>query len=258
MDEKTKKSLNSILMSIMQNLSDEEKAALNDSKGDTVKSLDEINAEWEAKIKMHIEAEEVAKAKEAEIERLQQCNIEQEFYNARFDDYKPFNATQKAALDAVKELVGKKTGKVILLGANGLGKTFLGAIAVKMLGGKMYTMFEISCLIREAYSPLAKKTELEILEELASVPMLFIDELGRSKSSEAERNWLSYVIDKRHTKKLPLMIGGNVHLQKNCSAHGCPHCFERFFGRDVQSRFLQNTRIVEMQGEDYRKCGGER
>lgn len=247
MDEKTQRAMNSLIMTFMSNLTAEDKAELEKLDGKELIDIEEMK--FQAAVEKH-NAENVNSGIAGNCEA---CNIEREFYNAKFDDYKPQNETQQKALNVVKELVAKKTGKVILLGANGLGKSFLGAIAVKLLGGKMYTIFEISCLIREAYSSLAKKTELEILEELASVPMLCIDELGRSKSSEAERNWLSYVIDKRHTRGLPLIICGNVHLMKDCSAHGCPHCFEKFFGRDVLSRFKQNTRIVSMQGKDWRE-----
>lgn len=248
MDEKTQRAMNSLIMTFMSNLTAEDKAELEKLDGKELIDLEE------SRLRATIAKRNAESLVENIAVDYATCNIEAEFFNAKFDDYKPQNETQQKALNAVKELVAtKKTGKVILLGANGLGKSFLGTIAVKMLGGKIYTMYEISCLIREAYSPLAKRTELEILEELASVPMLCIDELGRSRSSEAERNWLSYIIDKRHTRHLPLMILGNVHLMKDCSAHGCPHCFEKFFGRDVLSRFKQNTTIVSMQGKDWRE-----
>jgi len=245
MDAKTQHMMSSLFMSVMANLSEEEKREL--TTGLSGKELiEQADKNWQGVISEHCN-------RETSVEKsYENCNINSEFYNATFDDYKPFNDSQRQALDAVKELVEKKTGKVILLGGNGLGKTFLGTIAVKMLGGKIYTMFEISCLIRQAYSNLARKTELEILQELSTLPILCIDEIGRSKSSDTERNWLSYIIDNRHTRRLPTMILGNVHLMKHCTSHGCPYCFERFFGRDVLSRFKENTRLITLTGDDYR------
>ena len=130
------------------------------------------------------------------------------------------------------------------------------ASAAKALGGKVYTMYEISTMIRQAYSSLAKKTELEIVQELASVPMLFIDEMGRSKGSKAEQDWLSYILDKRHQRKLPFMLGTNSHLMRDCP-HGkqhCEQCFENFLGNDILSRLGQDSEIVTMyDAPDYRR-----
>ena len=80
-----------------------------------------------------------------------------------------YNSMAKAAMS---RLIERKHGKVILLGTNGCGKTNLGSVAVMALGGLILTMYEVSTMIRQSYSPLAKRTELEIVGELASVPLL--------------------------------------------------------------------------------------
>ena len=146
--------------------------------------------------------------------------------------------------------------KAAIVGSNGCGKTHLGSCAVKMLGGKVFTMYEISCQIRQAYSPLAKRTELDIVGELASIPMLFIDEMGRSKGSSAELNWLSYILDKRHQRGLPFMLSTNSHLMRDCpnGKKHCERCFENFLGNDILSRLGQDSEIVTMyDAPDYRR-----
>lgn len=190
------------------------------------------------------------------IESYKSMNIEREYWDKTLDDYKPVAPSQEKAKAAVMKLIEQKHGKVILLGANGCGKTHLGTCAVKALGGKVYTMYEISAMIRQAYSPLAKKSELEIVEELASIPMLFIDEMGRTKGSKAEQDWLSYVLDKRHQRFLPFMLGSNSHLMRDCP-HGkqhCEQCFENYLGNDIISRLGQDTEIIPMyDAPDYRR-----
>lgn len=205
------------------------------------------------------EAEE-QRRKESErkalIESYMEMNVEEEYWDKTVDDFKPLVQTQAKAKAAVKKLIEQRHGKVILLGNNGCGKTHLGSCAVKVLGGKVYTMYEISTMIRQAYSPLAKKTELEIVQELASVPMLFIDEMGRSKGSKAELDWLSYILDKRHQRSLPFILGTNSHLMRDCP-HGkqhCEQCFENFLGNDILSRLGQDSEIVTMyDAPDYRR-----
>lgn len=185
-------------------------------------------------------------------ENKKQKNIEREYWNKNFDSFEVLSESQGKALEAVKKLVQEKHGKVILLGTNGCGKTMLGSIAVDMLGGKIYSMYEISCMIRQCYSSLAKRTELEIVDELASIPMLVIDEIGRTKGSDAELNWLSYILDKRHTRNLPFMLLTNTHLKKHCSKGGCERCFENFVDNDILSRLRQDSRVITVEAPDYR------
>lgn len=194
----------------------------------------------------------------AELERVKrensyrERNIEPEFWNKSLDDYNPQTAEQEKALEAVKKLIAEKSGKIVLLGSNGVGKTMLGSMAVKALGGKILSMYEITTMIRQSYSAKAEKTELEIVQELASIPMLVIDEMGRTKGSDAELNWLSFILDKRHTRNLPFMILTNTHLSRNCPHNGCENCFERFVNNDVLSRLRQNTKIITIKAPDYR------
>lgn len=196
---------------------------------------------------------ELKKQKREEILRAQ--NIEPEYWEKKLSDYIPQTPEQGQALESVKKMIAGKSGKIILLGSNGVGKTFLGSMAVKALGGKILSMYEVAMLIRQSYSGKARQTEFEIVSELASIPMLVIDEIGRTKGSEAELNWLSYVLDKRHVRGLPFMILSNTHLMRDCKNKGCDGCFERFVSNDVLSRLRQNTKIITIKAPDYR-CKG--
>jgi DNA replication protein DnaC len=183
---------------------------------------------------------------------MQERNIEPEYFDKELDDFIPETKEQAEALSAVKEMIETRKGKIILLGSNGVGKTMLGSLAVKKLGGKILSMYEITTMIRQSYSPKAEKSELEIVKNLASIPLLVIDEMGRTKGSEAELNWLSYILDKRHTRQLPFMILSNTHLSRDCPKKGCEMCFERFVNNDVLSRLRQNSKIISIKAPDYR------
>ena len=214
--------------------------------------------EQEEEKKREEKEEENRKERERQdqIQRYKEMNIEKEYWDKTIDDYIPQCEAQKKAQDAVRRLIEKKHGKVILLGNNGCGKSHLGNAAVSALGGKVLTVYEVNAMIRQSYSMLAKKTELEIVEELASTPMLFLDEFGRVKGSKFNADWMSFVLDKRHQRGLPFMLAGNGHLRRDCpkGAEHCEDCFENYLGEDILSRLRQDTEVVTLyDAPDYRR-----
>lgn len=222
----------------------------------TASSCPICEAEAEREQERRAQERRAEAARLAMIARYEEMNIEKEYWNKTIDDYKPFCESQEKAKAAVERLIERKRGKVILLGANGSGKTHLGSVAVKSLGGKVLTMYEITTMIRQSYSMRAERSELEIVGELASTPMLFIDEMGRTKGSNAELNWLSHILDKRHQRGLPFMLGTNSHLMRDCpnGRKHCEQCFENFLGNDILSRLGEDSEIVTMyDAPDYRR-----
>lgn len=195
---------------------------------------------------------EVKRQKEYELQKLKDMNIEAEYINKELEDYQAKTSSQKKALESVQKLINGDVSKVILLGQNGVGKTMLGSIAVKKLGGAIYTMYEIATRIRQSYTHNARETELDIVKELATIPFLVIDELGRTKGSDVELNWLSYILDKRHTRKLPFMILSNTHPKSMCEKKGCPKCFENYLDSDILSRLREHSAVVIVEGDDFR------
>ena len=130
--------------------------------------------------------------------------------------------------------------------------TMLASVAAKELGGKIYSMYEISAMIRQSYTVRAERSELDIVNELASIPFLAIDEMGRSKGSDTEQNWLSFILDKRHTRHLPFMLMSNAHFSENCPTHGCSKCFETFMDSDILSRLQEDSKIIQVEADDIR------
>lgn len=212
--------------------------------------------EKERRLEEQQEKERKEKELQEKIQSYKSMNIENEFWGKTIDDYQPLCEAQQKAKDAVKRMIERRRGKVILLGNNGAGKSHLGNAAVSALGGKVLTIYEINAMIRQSYSALAKQTELEIVQELSSVPMLFLDEFGRTKGSKFEMDWLSFVLDKRHQRGLPFMLASNGHLKRDCP-HGknyCENCFENYLGEDILSRLRQDTEVVTLyDAPDYRR-----
>jgi len=200
-----------------------------------------------------IEQEENAKVASAFEIDMREMNIEPEFWDATIDTYQAEIPEQIKAVQTVKRLIAGEIQQIVMTGSNGTGKTHLAIAAVKELKGKIYTMYEITTRIRQSYSPRADETELEIVDELARLPMLAIDEVGRTKGSDAELNWLSYIIDKRHTRGLPTIIISNKHVRKHCPNGGCPDCLENYLSGDVMSRLTDNGVLLQFGWADWRK-----
>ncbi len=184
--------------------------------------------------------------------RYAQMNIEPEFYTATLENYHAHTKSQQEALTACFALITKKQGEVLITGSNGVGKTHLACAVAKELKGAVYTMYEISCRIRHTYTTRAVESELEAVKKLSSLPFLAIDEVGRTKGGDAEKGWLSYIIDKRHTRSLPTMLLSNRPLERSLPKEKAQYSLESFLDSDIVSRFRGGA-IIEIDGQDARR-----
>lgn len=190
-------------------------------------------------------------------EHLRNAGVKEKFWSMTFDDYKPQNESQTKALALVKAIAEGGSRGLILCGPNGVGKTMLASLAVMALGGMVRKMYEIIIRIKASYKSNAKEDEQQILNELSSVPLLAIDEVGRQFGSESERNWLSYVIDERYERRLPTILISNLKLMRDCSdkEREIGSYLERYLGADSVSRLCECADIVSLEGKDFRRKG---
>lgn len=201
----------------------------------------------------HQEKKELeARQQEARRQELQDRGIEPEFINATLDNYRPENDSEAQALQSAMDLEAGRIKKLLLLGSNGTGKTHLADALVKSCNGIRITMFELSARIRAGFSQ--GKSELDILDDLLRYDLIVIDEVGRTKGSDSEKNWMSYLIDKVHTRNKKLLIISNRQTAKTLPPERRGEAFEYYFDNDVISRLRQDSRIVEVKGRD-RRCG---
>jgi len=188
----------------------------------------------------------------ADIERWKAMNIPPLYYNSTLENFNAYTPELENAVVKVNGLVTSKYQNIVMAGNHGNGKTHLACAALKIIGGSIYTIYEISCMIRESYTARGEKSELEIVKGLADSPLLVIDEVGRSKGSSSEVDWLSYIIDRSHSQGNRLIIISNAHVIADCKSGGCPMCFENYFEDDVLSRFQEHGSMIRFKGEDYR------
>lgn len=205
--------------------------------------------EYDAQFKAEVEAEKG----EAIIERWPSMGIPPMYYDATLDNFDPYSPNLKSALSATRKLVSGEYSSLVFVGGNGAGKTHLGIGALKQIGGAIYKMYGISCMIRATYTAKATETEQELLDRLARLPLLVIDEMGRTKGSDSELAWLSYIIDSSHANGNKLILISNNHARSDCPSHGCDKCLENYLGDDSISRLMEHGAVVKFKAEDYRR-----
>lgn len=213
------------------------------------------------------EAAENSKAKhikeQNKKEWLEAIGIKEQYEKATLENYKPTTESQQEALNCCKLLNEGEITKLVLLGSNGVGKTHLASALVKKHNGLLITAYEMFATYRGCFSPKARETELEIIKKFSRLPLLAIDEYGRTKGSEAEENFMSAIIDNRHSNNLPTLILSNLIRKKDCifysnnntACENCQrnNCLESRLTKDVISRLRENSKVILIEGEDYRR-----
>ena len=194
-------------------------------------------------------------------EWLKAIGVKADYETATLGTYEAKTDSQKAALNACKLLKDGDIKKLILLGSNGVGKTHLASALVKLMNGRIITAYEMFALYRSCFS--GQNSEIELLHKFSNYPLLVIDEFGRTKGSEAEENFLSAILDARHSDGLPTMILSNLirkrdclHYQNNkeaCKQRNCKGCLEMWLTSDLISRLREDTEVIVIEGEDYRR-----
>ena len=196
-------------------------------------------------------------------EWLENIGIKDNYEKATLENYQAITPSQKEALNCCRLIDNGGLKKLVLLGGNGVGKTHLASALVKKHNGLLITAYEMFATYRGCFSPKAKENELEVIKRFSSLPLLAIDEFGRTKGSEAEENFLSAIIDNRHSNNLPTLILSNLIRKRDCiffstdnkACEKCTrnNCLESRLTKDVISRLRENSQVVLIEGEDFRR-----
>lgn len=166
--------------------------------------------------------------------------VELLYLNAKVDDL------AKEVRDKLLEL--KYGQDVFMHGPVGVGKTFAMAALIRQYTYEGYECerinFDDFCVkVRSTMSPVATKTEWDMIEPLKHIDKLFIDDLGLRSQPETQFSYQTFysILNKRQERMLPTFVSSNKTIQQ---------LGQTFDGR-IASR-LQTALIIEMNGEDRR------
>ena len=140
---------------------------------------------------------------------------------------------------------------LIFRGSVGTGKTHLAAaIAIHLLNTQIPVVFgtatKLLGRIRQTYSEYSVTTERDIINSLATVDLLVVDDLGKENPTAWVQQTLYEVINTRYENNKPLIVTTNTKMK--ALADRMPEV-----GEAIVSRLLEMCHGVELGGPDRRK-----
>lgn len=178
------------------------------------------------------EVEEKAKRENRRRWAMRRSGLDGRFLDVTFDSFEPCSSAQQKVLQACREYasnVARDAGTGLwLIGPPGTGKTHLGSAIVRHLidersiGAAIFSGREIIRMLRSTWGKRSEasdwtggddawpNTEEGLIEDLGTISLLVIDEIGASFGSDAEQVQLFEIIDLRYKHRRPTVLLSNL------------------------------------------------
>lgn len=232
-----------------------------DWRGNKIARRCECSKCYEAERK-RLKEEEERRNKAIRIEKLKSRSLMDERYKEKqFSDLELINDSFinaynrcKKYCDVSREVFNKGYG-IYLWGNSGTGKTLLTSCMANELMEKEYTVlftnfFEILKAIRNTYNNKTTETDESIINNIAEVDFLFIDDLGtESLSKNSGDNFtqdkIFEIINKRYNKQKPTIFSSNYPIKDLVATRN-------FMDKTVDRINEMSSLVLKIEGESYR------
>lgn len=144
---------------------------------------------------------------------------------------------------------------LFFIGPPGIGKSHLAvavlkhAILFRGARGLFYDTRDLLRVIRSTYDPVARTTEVEILQPVMTADLLVLDDLGAEKTSEWVEETLNLIVNTRYNERRLTIFTSNFE-EKEQTGDG-DSLLERV-GFRIHSRLYEMCDFLEYDGADYR------
>jgi len=176
--------------------------------------------------------------------RHQQCG---------FNNYIADTNEMKNALDVAQGYVNSfqtrnaKGQGLLMLGAPGTGKTHLAAAICKDAIRQGYiSLFtgtlEAIQIIKQSYEKDSGYSELQAINQFVACDLLVLDEVGVQHHTDAERVYLSEIINKRYEHMKPTILLTNLNVEE----------LKKCMGQRVVDRLRHVNKVVVFNWESHR------
>lgn len=199
------------------------------------------------------------------------------FQSKDFANFDPEVEGASEAYYAAADFATHPEGWLLLLGGYGVGKTHLAAAIANYVvqDHRMQVYFAVAPdllhHLRSAYAPNAETTYDERFEQIRSVYLLIIDDLGAEQTTPWAQEKLYQIFNYRYNLRLPTVITSNVDLDRLdpricsrlCDPDLCRHVFMTsgdYRMRRVDPRFVRaqgNAQRAQERPPRSRPQGGE-
>ncbi len=191
-----------------------------------------------------------------ERERIQQgvmrAGLPARFIGRTLESFNAESQDQQKALAISKDFVAdwknvyKKGLWLVFSGKPGTGKSHLAVAILQALMpeyvGRYMTCMELFQKIRGTWRRDSELSEEQVISELASTPLLVIDEIGAQNGTDSEMLHLFDVLDKRYRDMMPTILLTNQNKEG----------FKQFVGDRVYDRMTECAKWVPFAWDSYR------
>lgn len=145
------------------------------------------------------------------------------FASATFENYERSGARQKATVQEIQTYAQsmaerRSSGGLILFGDHGTGKTHLSIALLREcqsrgLSGYYVRAIDLMNRLRQSSSPGAGSEDRNVIDRLAAVDVLVVDDVGKSLGTDFERSAFYNLIDTRSGELRPTVLTTNVEME---------------------------------------------
>lgn len=194
-----------------------------------------------------------AESRRVEFERLlEEAAIPARFIGKTLDNFNVETDAQRGAVTVARDYIEnfpahyKRGDSLILSGQPGTGKSHIAAAILQGVLPKHLGMY-VTCMgiiraVRGTWRKDSERSETEVLNILADVPLLVIDEIGVQYGTDGEQTILFDVLDGRYRNMMPTI------LMTNQDKAG----LKQFIGERAYDRLTETSRWVAFDWSSYR------
>jgi DNA replication protein DnaC len=159
-----------------------------------------------------VKAGEKKAEKQRELAALRRLGIPPRYYEAMVENWIADSEEKKEALMQIVSNIWKEN--LFITGNAGTGKTHLAYGFVKR-GATYRRLPDIFREVRQDFD-----SENDVLDLLGRTKLLIIDEIGRTKFSDFERNLFFEIVDRRYNNMVPLTLITNLTENEFAEQYG--------------------------------------